>query len=66
MRCERFRDKHHLRPKSRGGSRHRSNLLLIEREKHVRWHYVFNRMTLEEVIELLLRVKRAKDAQGGL
>ena len=59
----RWRNKHHLRPKSRSGTRHRSNMLLIDGRTHVKWHQVFGNRTLGEVIELLQRVQRAKQAQ---
>lgn len=56
----RWRNLHHLTPRSRGGSNSRRNLLLIDEERHVEWHRVFGNLTLEEVIELLVRLQRAK------
>lgn len=57
------RNRHHLVPRSRGGYDDLANLLLIDIECHQYWHKVFGNRTLEEVIELLLRVHRAKQAQ---
>lgn len=62
------RNRHHLIPKSRLRKRGRkddsvNNLLLIEIERHVAWHKLFDTRTLDEVIKLLQRVKRAKKAQ---
>lgn len=57
------RNKHHLRPRSRGGTSVKSNLLLIRTDVHRNLHLVFGNRTLEEIIELLIRVKRAKDYQ---
>jgi hypothetical protein len=60
----RWRNRHHLVPKSRGGSMSRRNLLYVDGNVHRRWHEVFGNRTLEEVIALLLRVQRAKAQQG--
>ncbi len=59
----RWRNLHHLTPRSRNGNHTRANLLLIHEDRHVEWHRVFGNLTLEEVIELLLRVQRAKQRQ---
>ena len=56
-------NRHHLKPKSRGGQATESNLLWIDIEKHQAWHKIFGNRTLNEIISLLKRVKRAKDAQ---
>lgn len=56
-------NRHHLRPRSRGGESLESNLLWIDIEKHQSWHVIFKNLTLDEVISLLKRVKRAKDHQ---
>ena len=57
------RTRHHIRPKSRGGSNEVSNILMLWETKHRIWHEVFDNRTLEEVIELLIRVKQAKRRQ---
>jgi hypothetical protein len=54
------RNRHHLVPKSRGGSASKRNLLYISVTTHCEWHKVFKNLTLDEVIELLMRVRRAK------
>ena len=59
----RGRNHHHLRPKSRKGSNHKSNLLLIDARVHTFWHQAFGNRTLPEVIRLLQRVERAKGGQ---
>ena len=59
----RKRNRHHLRPRSRGGDSHPSNLLLIQVERHETWHRLFGNRTLSEVIQLLKRVERAKTHQ---
>jgi len=64
------RCRHHLTPKSRGGDHSPENLLLLKIDRHFYWHKLFGRRTLEEVIQLLLRVHRVKGrclyAQMGL
>jgi len=57
------RNKHHLQPKSRLGRSTPGNLLLIDVEKHRCWHLMFGLRNLDEVIELLLRVRRFKQGQ---
>jgi len=56
-------NRHHLKPKSRGGQGIESNLLWIKLDRHKAWHELFNNLTIKEVIALLTRVKRAKDNQ---
>lgn len=62
-RQRKWRNHHHLTPRSRGGSDHRRNLLYISGYLHVQWHKVFGNRTLPEVIRLLQRIERAKGAQ---
>jgi len=59
----RGRNYHHLRPKSRGGNRQPSNLLLFDIEKHQCWHKIFGNRTLVEVIALLQRLQKLKGRQ---
>ena len=61
---KRWRTRHHLVPKSRGGSMSKCNLLYVDGNVHRRWHEVFGNRTLEEVIALLIRVQQAKANQG--
>ena len=56
-------NRHHLQPKSLGGSNHPSNLLLINIDKHKEWHRLFGLLNLEEVIALLQRLQRCKAKQ---
>ena len=58
-----IKNKHHLVPKSRGGGNHYANLLVMDMERHKALHFLFGTLTLEEIIELLIRVKRIKDSQ---
>lgn len=44
---------HHLRPKTRGGLKIESNMLLIKICRHNAWHRMFHCLTLNEVIRYL-------------
>lgn len=57
------KNRHHLKPKSRGGQKVDSNMLLIDMEKHNAWHVLWGNRTLEEVIAVLQRLKHYKDQQ---
>jgi len=57
-------NKHHLRPKSRGGSKVQSNLILIDMERHNAWHILWGNRTLDEIIELLIRLREIKKSQS--
>ena len=58
-----FNDKHHLTPEQRGGKKIPSNLLNMDAYRHDAWHLLFGNRTLLEVINLLIRLKRAKKTQ---
>jgi hypothetical protein len=60
-RAPKGQSRHHLRPRSRGGTDRPSNILMIGIERHQYWHQVFGNRTLDEIIALLTRVKRIKD-----
>lgn len=60
------RNKHHLTPKARGGADADWNLLLIRIERHQELHRIFGNKTLEEIIQLLVRLQRMKRRQYGL
>src|ERR1044071_6953265 len=55
-----MRNRHHILPRSRNGGNERENIILLRVERHESWHYLFGDKTIEEVIELLLRVHRLK------
>ena len=59
----RYRNRHHLVPRSRNGGGGRRNLLLLDVQIHNNLHRVFGNRTLDEIIALLIRVKRAKEHQ---
>ena len=54
------RNRHHLYPRGRGGDNTKQNLLLLKVKRHFYWHRLFGDKSLEEVIQLLMRVHRAK------
>lgn len=53
-------NRHHLRPRSRGGDSLESNLLVMDIERHNAWHFLFSNLTLDETIELLERLRSMK------
>jgi hypothetical protein len=57
------RNRHHIKPKSRGGQKIESNLLLMDIKKHNAWHLLFGNMTLNEIILFLTRIRDAKRNQ---
>lgn len=66
VRCRKaFISRHHLCPKSRGGSMSDSNLLKLWRDRHDMWHDLFGNRTLDEIIAVLVRIKRMKHYDEG-
>jgi hypothetical protein len=53
--------KHHLTPRCRGGANTFQNLLALNEKRHEAWHILFGVLTLDEVIAVLQRLKKAKD-----
>jgi len=56
-------NKHHMKNRSRGGSFIESNLLRMDISRHNCFHILFGNLDFDEIIELLKRVKRIKEAQ---
>jgi hypothetical protein len=54
------RCKHHLTPKQHGGNRSPENLLLLSLDKHAAYHRLFGNLSIEQAIQLLVRVHRLK------
>ena len=52
-----IRNEHHLLNKSRGGLRTSTNLITLDTEHHLAWHFLFGNMDIDEVVALLLRIK---------
>ena len=50
-------NRHHLTPKSRGGSTTQSNLLTIEMKRHCAWHVLWGNRTLDEGYSLTNKTK---------
>jgi hypothetical protein len=60
---KRTMNRHHLRPKKRGGQKIGSNLILIDIKRHNAWHVLWGNRTLGEVIALLERLQHIKETQ---
>jgi len=67
-----FKDRHHLVPKAR----HRDlkihytkddihRTLVMWRHRHTAWHAIWRDRTLDEVIEILIRVRKIVKKKGG-
>lgn len=67
-----FKDRHHLVPKSR----HRElklhyskddihRTLVMWRHKHTAWHAIWRDKTIDEVIQILIRVRKIIKKKGG-
>jgi hypothetical protein len=56
-------NRHHLKPRSRGGDSLESNLLTMDTNRHDAWHLLFSNLTITEIIELLERVAKMKRRQ---
>ena len=54
------RNSHHIIPETRGGSKVLENQFIMWNDRHEAWHMLFGEMTLNEIIELLQRIKHAK------
>lgn len=59
------KNKHHLTPRSRGGSSDPDNLLEMDISRHIAWHFLFGNKTLDEIIALLQRMQQCQKRKGG-
>ena len=62
---KKYRIHHHIVNRCNGGRNTNDNLLLLWKKKEVLFHQLFGDRDIYEVIELLYRVQRAKEAQRG-
>ena len=53
-------NEHHLTPRSRGGHSNPENLITLDVSRHICWHFLFGNLTIDEVIEMLKRLKRCQ------
>jgi len=51
---------HHLTPISRGGKTKKSNVIRLKRFKHECWHSIFGKLTIEEIVLMLLKIIKLK------
>jgi hypothetical protein len=58
---------HHVIPRSKKGKTRPDNLDVIEREKHLRYHELFENRTPEEILDYLVNYFwKSKDGQNGM
>lgn len=53
MKGERWMDKHHRLPKSRGGSNSMTNILYVRKDKHTAYHLLVGNALPEEVARIV-------------
>jgi hypothetical protein len=54
------RNRHHIHPKSRGGTRTPENLILMDETRHSAFHLLFGNRNFREAARVLLRADRIK------
>ena len=59
-RSHRF-NRHHILNKCRGGTWSPQNILVLDTERHSAWHFLFQNMSFQEVIELLQRTLKYQE-----
>lgn len=57
-------NEHHIQNKCRGGQSIQSNLLRLDTRRHDAFHLLFGNLDLDEVIEVLVRVRDIKKSQA--
>jgi hypothetical protein len=46
-----FKNRHHRKPRSRGGSEESFNISIIEERQHKAWHLLFRNMTPSQIAD---------------
>ena len=64
-RSYKYNEHHLLRAKSLGGSSDPENLVTLDVSRHDAYHFLFGNLTLDEVIEMLIRLKRYQKSRKG-
>ena len=64
-RAYKYNEHHILVPKSLGGCKEPYNLITLDISHHEAWHFLFGNSTLDEVIELLERIKGCQHNRKG-
>lgn len=54
-------DKHHRKPKSRGGNNHPSNISIVRANQHRAWHVLFGNMMPNEIAQIINSVWISSD-----
>lgn len=58
---KRRNNRHHILPKSRRGSNHAANIIMLNIEKHRVWHQLFGLLTFREAAAVLIRAAEMKE-----
>lgn len=59
-------NRHHIHPRSRGGTMAGHNLLIMDTNRHRAYHLLFGLLNFKEAAELLLRCQTMKERAYGL
>lgn len=59
-RAYKYNEHHVILAKSLGGSREPYNLITLDVAHHEAWHFLFGNLTLDEIIELLERIRNCQ------
>jgi hypothetical protein len=57
------KNRHHLKPKSLGGTDNLQNIIILDTERHNAWHFLFGNLDLRGAIKLLIRLERIKGGE---
>lgn len=60
MKKKRRLTKHHIVPRSRGGSNDPENIMWLSEKKHEAWHILFANKTIPEIIGLLKKIQKRR------
>ena len=59
-------NRHHIQPRSRGGTMVGYNLLIMDTSRHRAYHLLFGLLNFQEAAELLLRCQEMKEKAYGV
>lgn len=60
------RNRHHIKAKSRGGGKTKSNLILLDENRHSAFHLLFGNRTFREAAAVLIRTSEMKEGKNGM
>jgi len=58
----RKRNRHHIKNRCKKGTRAKANIIMMDRNRHAAWHFLFRNLSFVQVAEILLRAEKMKNA----